>query len=91
MTWPWLTSTAVLLFTFIVTLLSVPQTLVGNWQLVKSGVRRVRRLRTVPTPVVIDLDAIRDFIDSMTSVAAAYSPHSSESCAMASLCRSTTT
>jgi hypothetical protein len=43
MTWPWLTGTAVLLFMFIMTVLGVPPTIAGNWQLFRSAVRRVRR------------------------------------------------
>jgi hypothetical protein len=46
MAWPWLTGTAVALFTFIMTVLSVPTTLAGNWQLTQSAVRRVRRVRS---------------------------------------------
>lgn len=53
MTWPWLTGTAVLLFGFIMLVLTVPQTLAGNWQLIRSAIHRVRRPnRPAPSALV---------------------------------------
>lgn len=46
MTWPWLTGTAVLLFMFIMAVLSVLPTIAGNWQLMRSAVRWVHRVRS---------------------------------------------
>jgi len=48
-TWPWLIGVPVVLFTFIVTVLNVPPTIAANWQLVQSGVRRLRQPKQ-PSP-----------------------------------------
>lgn len=58
MSWPWLTGTVVLLFMFIVSVLSVPPTIADNWQLVRSAVRRVRRPKS-PAPSAL-IAASRD-------------------------------
>lgn len=42
MTWDWLSGHPVLLFGFIMLVLGVPTTIAGNWQLIRSGVRRLR-------------------------------------------------
>jgi hypothetical protein len=44
-TWDWLTGHPALLFTFIATVIGVPSALAFNWQLVRSGVRWVARVR----------------------------------------------
>ena len=69
MTWPWLTGTAVLLFMFIVTVLSVPPTIAGDWQLVRSAVRRVRRPKS-PAPSAVAVPKVSVSKDEATEAPA---------------------
>jgi hypothetical protein len=55
----WLSGHPVLLFLFILAVLGVPSTLAANWQLVRSGIRRLRREKTtIAVAAVSEDDAV---------------------------------